>query len=148
MTKRLDWHDYFLNIAYLVATRATCDRKHVGTVLVRDNRILVTGYNGSIAGQAHCDEVGHFMVEEHCIRTVHAEANAVGQAAALGIALKSAIAYVTAYPCITCYKLLANSGVAQIYYAEEYRNTGQDNALRSAPPMLWYPPKRINPGTS
>lgn len=78
---RADWHTYFMNIARQVATRSTCDRKQVGAVIVRDRTILSTGYNGSIRGLAHCDEAGHLMENGHCVRTVHAESNAVAQSA-------------------------------------------------------------------
>ncbi|MFM2152597.1 MAG: cytidine and deoxycytidylate deaminase zinc-binding protein, partial [Pseudomonadota bacterium] len=81
MSERHDWDHYFMEIAQVVATRATCDRKHVGAVLVRDRIILSTGYNGSIRGLPHCDEVGHMMEDHHCVATIHAEANAVIQAA-------------------------------------------------------------------
>jgi dCMP deaminase len=118
---RTPWPTYFMNIARAVATRATCDRKHVGCVLVRDNRILSTGYNGSARGLAHCDDVGHLMENGHCVATVHAEVNAVAQAAQNGVALEGAIAYVTAHPCWNCFKTLRNAGVLAIVYDEAYR---------------------------
>ena len=73
MDSRVSWDEYFMNIARVVATRATCDRKHVGAVLVRDKTILATGYNGSARGLEHCDDAGHMMEDGHCVRTVHAE---------------------------------------------------------------------------
>ena len=118
---RTDWHQYFMNIAREVSTRATCDRKHVGCVLVRDRNILSTGYNGSIKGMEHCDDIGHMMVDGHCVRTVHAEANAVALAAKNGVAINNSTAYVTALPCWYCFKLLANSGVIAMYYGDAYR---------------------------
>ncbi|HGJ65715.1 TPA: dCMP deaminase family protein, partial [bacterium] len=118
---RVNWHQYFMNIAEQVATRSTCDRKHVGAVIVRDKTILSTGYNGSIRGAPHCDDVGHDMENGHCVRTVHAEANAVAQAAKHGVSIDGAEIYVTASPCLSCFKLLANSGVKVIYYKEFYR---------------------------
>src|SRR5512137_454339 len=81
MDRRASWDEYFMNIARMVASRATCDRKHVGAVLVRDRTLLSTGYNGSIRGLGHCSEEGHMMEDGHCVRTVHAEANAIIQAA-------------------------------------------------------------------
>ena len=84
MVQRADWPTYFMNIARQVATRSTCDRKQVGAVIVRDKTILSTGYNGSIRGLSHCDEDGHLMENGHCVRTVHAEANAIAQAARHG----------------------------------------------------------------
>lgn len=119
---RADWDTYFMNIAKQVATRSTCGRKHVGSVIVRDKRILSTGYNGSIRGLAHCDEVGHMMVNGHCERTVHAEANAIVQAAANGVALDRAEIYITASPCWNCFKLLANAGIRRICFGEFYRD--------------------------
>ena len=85
MAERIGWHQYFMNIAAQVATRATCQRKHVGAVIVRDRTILSTGYNGSIRGLPHCDDVGCVMEDGHCVSTVHAEANAILQAARNGV---------------------------------------------------------------
>jgi dCMP deaminase len=120
--KRVSWDIYFMNIARQVATRSTCDRKHVGAVVVRDKTILSTGYNGSIRGSSHCDDVGHLMENDHCVRTVHAEANAIAQAARNGVRIDGAEIYVTASPCWNCFKLLANSGVRRICYGEFYRD--------------------------
>ena len=123
MTKhRVSWKDYFINIAREIATRSTCDRKHVGAVIVREKTILSTGYNGSIKGLPHCDEVGCEMVDEHCVRTTHAEANAIVQAAKNGIQINQSEIYVTASPCYDCFKLIANAGINVIYYDEFYRD--------------------------
>jgi len=111
-----------MDIAKQVATRATCDRKHVGAVLVRDRTILSTGYNGSIRGLPHCDEVGHMMENGHCVATVHAEANALLQAAKNGVRIDGATLYTTASPCWPCFKLIANSGCVRIVYGEFYRD--------------------------
>jgi len=119
---RVSWDEYFMNIAREVATRATCDRKHVGAVIVRDKIILATGYNGSIRGLPHCDEVGHLMEEGHCVRTVHAEANAIVQAAKSGVRIDGAGIYVTASPCWSCFRLIANSGIGRIVFGEFYRD--------------------------
>jgi dCMP deaminase len=119
---RSSWDQYFMDIAKQVATRATCDRKHVGAVLVRDRTILSTGYNGSIRGLPHCDEVGHMMENGHCVATVHAEANAILQAAKNGIRIDGATLYTTASPCWPCFKLVANSGCVRIVYGEFYRD--------------------------
>ena len=113
---RVSWKDYFMNIAREVATRSTCDRKHVGAVIVREKTILSTGYNGSIKGLPHCDEVGCEMVDGHCVRTTHAEANAIVQAAKNGIQINQSEIYVTASPCYDCFKLIANAGINVIYY--------------------------------
>ena len=120
--KRVDWHEYFMAIAEQVATRSTCDRKHVGAVIVRDKAILSTGYNGSIRGASHCDEAGHDMDNGHCVRTVHAEANSVAQAAKNGVNINNSEIYVTASPCLNCFKLIANSGINVVYYKEFYRD--------------------------
>jgi len=120
--KRLPWDAYFMQIAVQVATRSTCDRKHVGAVIVRDKTILSTGYNGSVRGMPHCDDVGHMMEDGHCIATVHAEANAIIQAAKNGTGIDGADIYVTASPCWNCFKLIANSGIKRIFYLEFYRD--------------------------
>lgn len=122
MTARSSWDDYFMNIARQVATRATCDRKHVGALLVRDRTILSTGYNGSIRGLPHCDEVGHLMENGHCVATVHAEANAIIQAAKNGVRIDGAIMYTSASPCWPCFKLIANAGCKRIVFGEFYRD--------------------------
>lgn len=121
MTDRKSWDEYFIGIARAVAERATCDRKHVGAVLVRDRQIVATGYNGSVRGQPHCDDAGHLMVDGHCVRTVHAEMNALVQAARTGAAVEGSTLYVTAFPCHLCAKLLANAGVVRVVFAEAYR---------------------------
>ncbi|MDP6296229.1 MAG: dCMP deaminase family protein [Candidatus Marinimicrobia bacterium] len=119
---RISWEEYFMNIAGEVATRSTCDRKHVGAVIVRDKNILATGYNGSIRGLAHCSDAGHEMENDHCVRTIHAEANAIVQAARNGVRIKNSEIYVTASPCYDCFKMIANAGITAIYYAEFYRD--------------------------
>jgi len=111
-----------MNIARVVATRATCDRKHVGAVIVRDRCILATGYNGSIRGLPHCDEAGHMMEEGHCVRTIHAEANAIIQAARHGTSIESSGIYITASPCWSCFRMIANAGITRIVFGEFYRD--------------------------
>ena len=120
--QRIGWKNYFMNIAHEVATRSTCDRKNVGAVIVRNKTILSTGYNGSIKGLSHCDEVGHEMIDGHCVRTTHAEANAIVQAAKNGVQINHTEIYVTASPCYDCFKLIANAGIKTIYYDEFYRD--------------------------
>jgi len=120
--KRVAWDEYFMQIALQISTRSTCDRKHVGAVIVRDKTILSTGYNGSVRGMPHCDDVGHMMENTHCVATVHAEANAIIQAAKNGTAINGADIYVTASPCWNCFKLIANSGIKRIFYFEFYRD--------------------------
>jgi dCMP deaminase len=121
--KRRSWDEYFMAIATQVATRATCDRKHVGAVIVRDLTILSTGYNGSIRGLEHCDEAGHMMEAGHCVRTIHAEANAIIQAAKNGVAIDGASIYITASPCWQCFKMIANAGITRIIFGEFYRDS-------------------------
>ncbi len=111
-----------MNIAREVGTRSTCDRKHVGAVVVRDRSILATGYNGSIRGLPHCDDEGHLMEDGHCIRTVHAEANAIVQAARNGMRIDGSSIYVTASPCWGCFRLIANAGIGRIVFGEFYRD--------------------------
>jgi dCMP deaminase len=119
---RVSWDEYFMNIASVVASRATCNRKHVGAVVVRDKTILSTGYNGSIRGMPHCSEVGCMMQDGHCVATIHAEANAVLQAAKNGVGIDASTVYVTASPCWSCFKTLANAGIRRIVYGEFYRD--------------------------
>lgn len=119
---RLSWDDYFMSIAQVVATRSTCPRKYVGALLVRNRVILSTGYNGSIRGMPHCSDVGHMMEDGHCVATIHAEANAILQAARTGTIIEGATTYVTASPCWSCFKQLANAGVQRICYGEFYRD--------------------------
>ena len=120
--QRVGWDRYFMNIARQAATRSTCDRKSVGAVIVRDKTILSTGYNGSIRGMPHCDEVGHDLENGHCVATIHAEANAIIQAARNGVNISGAEIYTTASPCWNCFKLIANAGIRRIYYGEFYRD--------------------------
>lgn len=122
MAKRVGWDEYFMRIAVEVSGRSTCDRKHVGAVIVRDRNILSTGYNGSISGLDHCDDVGHMMEGGHCIATIHAEANAIIQAAKNGVMINGASIYTTASPCWSCFKLIVNSGLKKIVYGEFYRD--------------------------
>jgi dCMP deaminase len=115
-----------MDIATQVSKRSTCDRMRVGAVLVKDKRILTTGYNGSPAGLPHCDEVGHLMVDGHCIRTLHAEQNAIIQAALHGVGIDGSVLYVTHQPCVNCAKMLINAGIKRIVYVGNYPD---ENAL-------------------
>jgi len=120
--ERVPWDNYFMNIATVVASRSTCPRKFVGAVIVRDKTILSTGYNGSIRGMPHCSEAGHMMENDHCVATIHAEANAIIQAAKNGVTIDGATVYVTASPCWSCFKTIANAGLRRICYGEFYRD--------------------------
>lgn len=124
MQPRPSWDVYFIHLATIVASRGTCRRKKVGAVLTKDRRVVSTGYVGSIRGQQHCtDECGCEIPEGQtgCIRTVHAESNAIAQAAANGVSTQGATLYCTMLPCVGCFKLIANSGIVRIVYDETYR---------------------------
>ena len=111
-----------MKITEMVASRSTCDRAMVGCVLVnRDHRIVSTGYNGSVSGNPHCDDVGHTMRDGHCIATIHAEMNAILYCAKEGIPTKGTICYVTHFPCLNCTKALIQAGICEIIYKDDYR---------------------------
>ena len=121
--KRPDWDEYFLKLAMLASERATCPRMHCGCVLVKAKNVIATGYNGSIPGDEHCDEAGCMMVDNHCVRTVHAEMNALIQAARRGHAVDGASAYITNMPCTTCAKSLITAGVKRVVIFSDYHDT-------------------------
>lgn len=115
---RPDWNTYFLRLAYLTATRATCDRKHVGAVLVSpDHRVVAMGYNGAPAGMDDCDTIGHELVDGHCVRTLHAESNAIDYAGRLA---QGCTLYTTVVPCYDCAKRIVNSKISSVVYDEFY----------------------------
>ena len=140
-TPRPTWDEYFMDIAFGVAERSTCDRAHVGAVLVRDRRMLTTGYNGAPAGLPHCDEVGHLMIDGHCVRTLHAEQNAIIQAALHGIGTQDGTAYVTHQPCLNCAKMLINAGIRRVVYAGNYPDENSRLFLTQAGVELDYLPR-------
>ena len=130
MSERLSWDDYFLNITRQVAERSTCLRAKVGAVVVRERSILASGYNGAPSGLPHCTEVGCLIyesrtpdgqVEENCYRTIHAEINAIAQAAKNGVSIRDADMYVTHTPCIHCLKVLINTGIRRVFYDRAYK---------------------------
>jgi len=165
---RPTWDKYFIDMCDLVSTRGTCDRKKVGAVLVKDKRVISTGYNGSLPGLPHCDDPeeywecpvckdrnikqptipatggkyilkckdwscsgipiqhkgGHLMVEGHCVRTIHAERNAIAQAALTGQITKGSVLYCNTFPCWTCFQLIVSAGIQEIIYKDAY---GEDN---------------------
>lgn len=132
---RPSWDEYFIEVANTVAKRATCDRGRSGCVIVRDKQILVTGYVGSPVGFPHCDEVGHLLkkvihedgtITTHCMRTVHAEQNAIAQAARRGIALEGATIYCRMTPCRTCAMLIINCGIKRVVCEKKY-HAGQES---------------------
>ena len=120
---RPSWDEYFLKLAMLASERATCPRMHCGCVLVKDKYVLSTGYNGSLPGLEHCEDVGCLIVDEHCVRTNHAEMNAIAQAARHGISINGATAYVTNMPCTTCAKALLAAGIARIVIFSDYHGS-------------------------
>ena len=111
---RLSWDEYYMKMLDVIKERATCPRLSCGALVVRDNRLLATGYNGSVAGKPHCTEVGCLMVDNHCKRTNHAEANAFLYAAKNGVELNGSILYVTGQPCIDCTKDIASVGIVEV----------------------------------
>ena len=125
---RPDWDEYFMRIAELVSSRSTCLRRKVGAIIVKDKRILATGYNGAPTGLAHCDEVGCIREklkvpsgEKHELcRGLHAEQNAIIQAAYHGVSIKDSIMYVTCHPCSVCVKMIINAGIKEIIIKEGY----------------------------
>jgi dCMP deaminase len=126
---RPSWDEYFMEIANTVAKRATCDRGRSGCVIAKGKQLLVTGYVGSPNGMAHCDDVGHQMkktvhedgnITNHCVRTVHAEQNAICQAAKLGLALEGSTLYCRMTPCRTCAMLIINCGIKRVVCEKKY----------------------------
>jgi len=123
MTKRPNWDEYFLKLAMLASERATCPRMHCGCILARGKNVIATGYNGSIPGDDHCEDVGCLVVDNHCVRTVHAEMNALVQAAKWGTSTDGASAYVTNMPCTTCAKALISAGIKRIVVFSDFHDT-------------------------
>ena len=119
-TKRLAWEEYFLKIAEVVSSRSTCDRCHVGAAIAKNKVVLSTGYNGSPRGLPHCDDIGHEIIGGCCIRTVHAEANAIAQAARNGTSVEGACIYLTNSPCYDCFKMIINAGISEVKYKDFY----------------------------
>lgn len=120
---RQDWNEYFMTLARIAAERSTCDRAHVGAVVVnKEHRIVATGYNGSVGRKTpHCSEVGHAIRDDHCIATQHAELNCISYCAKEGIPMDGCVIYVTHFPCLHCTKALIQSGIKKIFYEEAYR---------------------------
>ncbi|MFH0733822.1 MAG: deaminase [bacterium] len=137
---RPSWDEYFLKLAMLVSERATCPRMHCGCVLVREKRILSTGYNGSIPGDGHCEDIGCYVVDNHCIRTIHAEMNALLQCSIHGVSTKGASAYITNMPCTNCAKALIAAGITEIIVFSDYHSTQAEEFLSLAKVKI----RRIN----
>ena len=120
---RPSWDDYFMAVAKIIATRSTCDRLQAGAVLVINNRIIATGYNGSPPGMPHCDDAGHMPEQGHCVRTVHGEHNVILQAATLpGASTVGATMYTKYNPCIHCAKYVIAAGIKRVVVGKVYRN--------------------------
>ena len=136
--KRPSWDEYFMEVCEAIAKRATCDRGRSGCVIAKDNQILVTGYVGAPAGLPHCDEVGHQFkqmlhedgnVTTHCVSTVHAEQNAICQAAKRGISINGATLYCRMTPCRTCAMLIINCGIVRVVCQRRYHDAGDSEAM-------------------
>ncbi|WP_347862710.1 ComE operon protein 2 [Salimicrobium sp. PL1-032A] len=119
---RIAWDQYFMAQANLLKSRSTCERLAVGAVIVRDKRMIAGGYNGSVTGGVHCIDEGCYVVDGHCIRTIHAEMNALLQCAKFGVATDGAEIYVTHFPCVHCTKAIIQAGIRSVYYSEDYKN--------------------------
>jgi len=139
---RLSWDDYFMEVANAISKRATCDRGKSGCIIARNKQLIVSGYVGSPSGFPHCDDVGHQMkkvthengeVTNHCMRTVHAEQNAICQAAKLGVSIAGATIYTRMTPCRTCTMLLINCGIERVVCERRYHNAAEsEEMLRQA----------------
>lgn len=135
---RPSWDEYFLNIMEMVGSRGSCDRGRSGCIITLDNRIIATGYVGSPIGLPHCDEVGHEMhtvthddghTSKHCIRTTHAEQNAICEAARMGIALRGSTLYCKMTPCYTCAKMIINCGITRVVCAQDYHTSKRSKEI-------------------
>ncbi|KGR74506.1 ComE operon protein 2 [Ureibacillus sinduriensis] len=121
--ERITWDQFFMAQSHLLAMRSTCARLAVGATIVRETRIIAGGYNGSISGDEHCIEDGCYVVDNHCVRTVHAETNALLQCAKYGTPADGADIYVTHFPCLPCSKTIIQAGIRNLYYAKDYKNS-------------------------
>jgi dCMP deaminase len=138
--KRPDWEVYFLKIAQLASTRSTCKRRHVGAVLVKEKNILATGYNGAPSGLPHCADVGCLREQDNIpsgqrhelCRGLHAEQNAIIQAASHGVSIQGAVLFCTNFPCVICSKMLINAGIQIIYYESGYPDALSEQMLKEA----------------
>jgi dCMP deaminase len=119
---RISWDQYYMAQSHLLALRSTCTRLMVGATIVREKRIIAGGYNGSISGSEHCIDEGCYLEDNHCIRTIHAEINALLQCAKFGVPTAGAEIYVTHFPCLNCSKSIIQSGIKKVYYAKDYKN--------------------------
>lgn len=135
---RPTWDQYFMQVANAVASRATCDRGRSGCVIAKNKQILVTGYVGSPAGLPHCDEIGHKIKtvthedqsqSSHCMRTTHAEQNAIVQAAKRGVSIEGATLYCKMTPCTTCANMIINSGIVRVVCEKKYHRGSESEVM-------------------
>lgn len=129
MSKRIPWDQYFMSQSLLLSTRSTCERLAVGATVVRDRRVISGGYNGSVSGDEHCIDVGCKVVDGHCVRTVHAEANALLQCAKFGASTEDADIYVSHFPCLQCTKSIIQAGISNVYYLHDYNTSDYAKSL-------------------
>lgn len=122
MDQRIPWDQYFMAQSVLISMRSTCNRLAVGATIVRDKRVISGGYNGSVSGEDHCIDVGCYIEDGHCLRTIHAEANAILQCSKFGSPTEGASIYVTHFPCLQCTKHIIQAGIEKLYYLEDYKN--------------------------
>ncbi len=122
MMERISWDQYYMAQSHLLALRSTCERLMVGATIVRDKRIIAGGYNGSVSGSIHCIDEGCYVIDGHCVRTIHAEMNSLLQCAKFGVATDGAEMYVTHFPCLQCCKSIIQAGIQTVYYANDYKN--------------------------
>ncbi len=139
-TPRPDWDEYFIKIAELISSRSTCLRRHVGAILVKEKRILATGYNGAPSGLPHCEKTGCLREkmgipsgEKHELcRGLHAEQNVIIQAAYHGISIRESILYITCHPCSVCSKMIINAGIVEVVIKEPYPDKIASHLLKEA----------------
>ena len=122
MSQRIPWEQYFMGQANLLSLRSTCKRLSVGALIVRDSRVIAGGYNGSVKGETHCIDEDCLVVDGHCLRTIHAEMNAILQCAKFGVPTDGAEIYTTHFPCLSCMKQILQAGIKKIYYMKDYKN--------------------------
>ena len=120
--ERIPWDQYFMGQRVLLSLRSTCTRLTVGATIVRDKRIIAGGSNGSVSVGTHCIDEGCYVVDNHCVRTIHAEMNSIIQCAKFGVPTEGAEIYVTHFPCLQCTKMILQAGIKKIYYLKDYRN--------------------------
>gem|GEM_PF-65842 len=122
IVERISWNQYFMAQSHLLKSRSTCERLAVGAIIVRDKRMIAGGYNGSVSGGVHCIDEGCYVIDGHCVRTIHAEMNALLQCAKFGVAAEGSEIYVTHFPCLHCTKAIIQAGIKAVYYSEDYKN--------------------------